>query len=285
MTQSFKVACVQNCAGAELVPNLEETAKASRRAAAEGASLICLPEYFSCLELAGNLLLGHPLPEDEHPALPLFTAIAGELGVHILLGSLAIQIAGERFANRSYLIDSKGNITARYDKIYLFDVDLPGGESYLESATVAPGDRAVLAPTPWGPLGLSICYDLRFAQLYRSLAQAGAKMLAVPSAFTKTSGEAHWHVLAQARAIETGSYLFAPSQYGVHAEGRACYGHSLIVDPWGRVLADGGEGPGFVIAEVNLAEADKARSMIAALKHDRAFSLEQAPPLKEAAAS
>ena len=150
---------------------------------------------------------------------------------------------------------------------------------------MAPGGEAVLAPTPWGPLGLSICYDLRFAQLYRSLAQAGAKMLAVPAAFTKTTGEAHWQVLLRARAIETGCFVFAPSQYGVHAEGRACYGHSLIVDPWGRVLADAGDGPGYVVAEIDLAEVDKARGMIAALKHDRDFNLEQATALKEVAAS
>lgn len=277
MSQTFKVACVQNCAGPALAPNLEETAAACRAAAQDGAALICLPEYFGSLDLRGKLLLGNPLPEDSHPALTLFRGLAAELGVHILLGSLAIETGGDRFSNRSYLIDAAGAIVARYNKIHLFDVDLPGGESYQESGTVAPGDRAVLAPTPWGPLGLSICYDLRFAQLYRSLAKAGAKMLAIPAAFTKTTGEAHWHVLLRARAIETGSFVFAPSQYGVHAEDRACYGHSLIVDPWGRVLADGGEGPGFVIAEVDLAEADKARAMIAALRHDRDFSLEDAP--------
>jgi len=285
MSQRFKVACVQNCAGPLLEPNLEETAAACRAVAQEGAALICLPEYFSSLDLRGKLLLGNPLPEAGHPALPLFRGLAAELGVHILLGSLAIETGAARFSNRSYLIDASGAIVARYDKIHLFDVDLPGGESYQESGTVAPGDRAVLAPTPWGPLGLSICYDLRFARLYRALAKAGAKMLAVPAAFTKTTGEAHWHVLLRARAIETGAYVFAPSQYGVHAEGRACYGHSLIVDPWGRVLADAGDGPGYAIAEVDLAEADKARGMIAALRHDRDFTLDAAPARQEAAAS
>jgi predicted amidohydrolase len=277
MSQSFKVACVQNCAGPLLEPNLEETAAACRSAAKNGAALICLPEYFGSLDLRGKLLLGNPLPEESHPALPLFRGLAAELGVHILLGSLAIDTGEPRFSNRSYLIDATGAIVARYNKIHLFDVDLPSGESYQESGTVAPGDRAVLAPTPWGLLGLSICYDLRFAQLYRCLAKAGAKMLAVPAAFTKTTGEAHWHVLLRARAIETGSYVFAPSQYGVHAEGRACYGHSLIVDPWGRVLADAGDGPGYAIADVDLAEADRARSMIAALQHDRGFTLDETP--------
>ena len=273
MKTRFKVACVQNCAGPEIGPNLEEATSLCRAAASDGASLICLPEYFSCLELNGNLILGHPYPEESHPALAHFQDVAADLSVHILLGSLAVETDEARFCNRSYLLAPDGQVMSRYDKIHLFDVDLPGGEIYRESGTVRPGTDAVLAPTPWGPLGLTICYDLRFPHLYRSLAQAGARMLAIPAAFTKTTGQAHWHVLIRARAIENGCYVFAPSQFGTHAENRACYGHSRIVDPWGRVLADGGEDAGYIIAEIDMAEVDKARGMIASLKHDRPFEL------------
>ncbi len=276
------VACIQNSAQSEIVPNLEETATLTRQAASEGAQFVCLPEYFSCLDVIGNMLLAHPLPEDEHPALPLFTGLARDLKIQVLLGSLAIDTGGEKFVNRSFMISDTGEITARYDKIHLFDVDLPGGESYRESASVAPGDQAVLAPTPWGPLGMSICYDLRFPRLYRALAQAGAGMLTVPAAFTKTTGEAHWHVLMRARAIENGCFVFAPSQYGVHASGSACFGHSLIVDPWGRVLDDAGEEAGYALAECDLDEVGKARGMIASLQHDRDFAAPEiaAPPLQ-----
>ncbi len=284
MTTRFTVACVQNCAGPEIEPNLRETAELTRQAAGEGAELICLPEYFSCLDLKDNLILGQPFPEEAHPALIRFRALADELSVHLLLGSLAVETGEARFANRSYLLGPNGDVLARYDKIHLFDVDLPGGEIYRESGTVRPGTEAVLAPTPWGPLGLSVCYDLRFPMLYRSLAQAGARILTVPAAFTKTTGEAHWHVLMRARAIENGAYVFAPSQYGLHAGNRACYGHSLIVDPWGRVLADGGEGPGIITAEIDMAEVNKARGMIASLQHDRPFTAPHAKGAGEVAA-
>ena len=160
----------------------------------------------------------------------------------------------------------------RYDKIHLFDVDLADGESYRESATIAAGDRAITADLPWGKLGLSICYDLRFPHLYRALAQAGADFLAVPAAFTKTTGEAHWHVLLRARAIESGCYVIAPCQTGTHPGGGACYGHSLLVDPWGRILADGGEATGIVLGEIDPAEVTRARGMIPSLQHDRPFA-------------
>ncbi len=184
--------------------------------------------------------------------------------------------------NRAYMLDPKGGIVARYDKIHLFDVDLKGGETYRESDTVRGGDRAVLAPTPWCLVGMSICYDLRFAYLYRALAQAGASFLTIPAAFTHTTGKAHWHILVRARAIETGCFVFAPCQSGTHAEGRRTYGHSLVVDPWGEVLADGGEEEGFVTAVIDPAKVEEARRMIPALRHDRAFKA-PAPPAKAAA--
>jgi predicted amidohydrolase len=211
-------------------------------------------------------------PEAEHPAIPAFSALAAELGVWLLIGSLQIKLDAVTCANRSFLFDDCGRVVARYDKIHMFDVDLQGGESYRESKTFRPGDRAVIADTPWGKVGLTVCYDLRFAYLYRALAQAGASFLTVPSAFTVPTGQAHWHTLLRARAIETGSFVFAPAQCGGHAEGRKTYGHSLIVAPWGEVLADGGEAPGVITADIDPAKVAEARSMIPALTHDRRFS-------------
>ena len=274
--KTFTVACVQNCAGTETDPNLRDCADLVREAAGRGAAFVLLPEYFTGLDIKGDILIPDAFAEADHPALPLFAGLAREHRAWILLGSLAITVGGgpgrsERIANRSYLLDPEGTVAARYDKIHLFDVDLADGESYRESATIAPGTGAVLAELPWGRVGLSVCYDLRFPQLYRALAKAGADFLTVPAAFTRTTGQAHWHVLLRARAIETGCYVFAPCQFGVHAGGRATYGHSLIVDPWGQVLADGGEERGVVVAEVDPAAVGRARGMIPALSHDRPF--------------
>ena len=189
----------------------------------------------------------------------------------ILLGSIAVKLDNGKVHNRSYLLNGSGETAATYNKIHLFDVELKAGESYRESATVEPGTQAVVANTPWGGLGLTVCYDVRFGYLYRELAQAGADFLTVPAVFTRTTGRAHWHVLLRARAIETGCYVFAPGQCGVRPWGRATYGHSLIVDPWGKVLADGGEGPGFVTAQIDPARVAKARGMIPSLNHDSDF--------------
>jgi len=285
--ETFTVACVQNCAGTETEPNLKDCAELVREAAGRSAAFILLPEYFTGLDMQGQILIPEAFAEAEHPALPLFAGLARDHRAWILLGSLAITLEGgpgvsERIANRSYLLDPDGAVAARYDKIHLFDVDLPGGESYRESATIAPGACAAVADLPWGRVGLSICYDLRFAQLYRALAKAGADFLTVPAAFTKTTGQAHWHVLLRARAIETGCYVFAPCQYGVHAGERATYGHSLIIDPWGQVLADGGEERGVAVAEVDPAAVARARTMIPALQHDRAFDLAETGALARA---
>jgi predicted amidohydrolase len=272
MTGTVTVACVQNCAGPEIGPSLEEATALVRAARAQGAELICLPEYFSCLKTSDDQFVIGALSEAEHPALPHFRDLARELGAWLLLGSLAIKAGPGKVTNRSYLVDAAGEIAARYDKLHLFDVDLADGERYRESAAVAPGSNAVVAPTPWATLGLSICYDLRFPYLYRALAQAGAQILTVPAAFAHTTGQAHWHVLLRARAIETGCYVLAPCQCGTHGGGRPTYGHSLIVDPWGRILADGGDEPGIVTATLDLAEVAKARAMIPALQHDRAIA-------------
>ncbi|MGH8532562.1 MAG: carbon-nitrogen hydrolase family protein [Gammaproteobacteria bacterium] len=268
----FKVACIQNCADDDVAENITLATELVRAARAAGADLICLPENFSLIQVNDARLLAQAHTEESHPAIPHFRDLARELGAWILMGSLAIKLPAGKINNRSYLLDDSGRVIASYNKLHLFDVDLKAGESYRESATVEPGDRAVVAATPWGGVGLSVCYDLRFAYLYRALARAGARYLAIPAAFTRTTGQAHWHVLQRARAIETGSYVFAPGQCGIRRSGRATYGHSLIVDPWGRILADGGDESGFVIAEVDSARVEEARRMIPALRHDRGFT-------------
>jgi len=272
MSESITVACIQNCATPDLEANIAETMAMTREAAGQGARFICLPEYFSALDVENGRLKIPSFPEDQHPALPAFRALAEELEAWILLGSLPIDAGGGKAVNRGYLLNAKGAVAARYDKVHLFDVDLADGESYRESATIAPGCEAVVTDLPWSKLGLSICYDLRFPQLYRAMAQAGAEILVVPAAFTKTTGEAHWHILNRARAIENGAFVIAPCQCGVHAGGAATYGHSLIIDPWGEVLADGGEDPGVVIAEIDLPRVAEVRAMVPSLRHDRPFS-------------
>ncbi|MCP5365326.1 MAG: carbon-nitrogen hydrolase family protein [Hyphomicrobiales bacterium] len=265
----FRAACVQVNAGREFAANIEAACRFIRHAREQGADLVCLPENVSLLEPVTSRLKALALPEDEHPALKAFTGLAKESGAWILIGSLAIRSENGLIANRSFLLDDTGAIAARYDKIHLFDVDIGPGQQYRESDTFTPGTQPVVVQTPWGGLGLSICYDLRFPALYRRLAQTGADCLCVPAAFTRTTGEAHWHVLLRARAIENGCFVFAPAQCGTHAEGRQTFGHSLIIDPWGTVLADGGEGPGIIIADVDTDNVTAARRRVPALYHER----------------
>ncbi|MEE9195569.1 MAG: carbon-nitrogen hydrolase family protein [Alphaproteobacteria bacterium] len=272
---TFTVACVQTNSGREIEPNIEAASELVRDARAQGADLITLPENVTMLEPKGHLLRQKASPVDAdgngHPALDAFRELAAETGAWLVVGSLMVKLAGDAdmVANRSYLLDGKGAINAWYDKIHMFDVDLGGGESYRESAVYEPGDRAVVAPTPWGNLGMTVCYDVRFAALYRALAQAGADFLTVPAAFTRTTGKAHWHVLLRARAIETGCFVFAPAQCGTHAEGRETFGHSLIIDPWGEVLEDGGEDVGITMAEIDPAKVADARRRVPSLDHGR----------------
>lgn len=284
MSGPFTVACVQMSAGREIEPNVMAASISIREARAAGADFILTPENTTMIEPKRALLLEKAKPEAEHPALPAFRALAEETGAWLLIGSLTILLEDGRCANRSFLLDNAGRIAARYDKIHMFDVDLAGGERYRESASFRPGGEAVVAETPWGRVGLSVCYDLRFAHLYRALAQAGAGFLTVPAAFTRPTGQAHWHVLLRARAIETGCFVFAPAQCGEHAEGRKTYGHSLIVAPWGEILAEGGEEPGLILAEIDPARTEEARRMVPALSHDRPFTVPPAarPPLKAA---
>jgi len=273
MSTTFKAACVQVNAGTEILPNLQAAGDLVRRARDAGADFIAMPENVSMIVQGRDKVMARVKPESEHPGIPFFADLARETGAWLLAGTLGILLDEKRVANRSYLFDDQGRVVAHYDKIHMFDVDLKDGESYRESATFRPGERAVVANTPWGGLGMTICYDVRFAYLHRALAQAGARIITVPAAFTVPTGRAHWHVLLRARAIETGCFVIAPAQVGTHDEGRQTYGHSLIIAPWGEVLADAGDEVGFCIADLDMARVEESRRMVPALTHDRAFEV------------
>ena len=285
MSNAFTASCIQFTSARDYEPNIRIVSDLVRRARDDGADFVMTPENTGLTEPIGKLRREKARDEANHPVLTALREVAQETGVWLLIGSLAVDLSREldtgqgegRLANRSYLLDSSGAIIARYDKIHMFDVDLAGGESYRESNAFRPGGRMVLAETPWGVLGMTVCYDLRFPHLYRALAQAGADFLAVPSAFTVPTGKAHWHVLIRARAIENGCFVFAPAQWGEHAEGRRTYGHSLIVDPWGEVLADAGEGVGIVSARIEISGIAKARRMVPSLQHDRPYTKPKLP--------
>jgi predicted amidohydrolase len=257
-----------------------------RRAAAGGAVYVQTPENTSIMELEPDRLLSAIDTEDRSAPLRQLQALAKELGIWLHVGSLAMKLPSGKVANRSYLVTPQGDIAARYDKLHMFDVDLAGGESYRESRNFDPGTKAVLVDLPWGRLGMSICYDLRFPALYRALASAGADFIAVPAAFTKQTGEAHWRVLLRARAIETGAYVLAACQGGLHENGRSTYGHSIVVSPWGEVLAEAGEDPQILLADIDLGLCAETRAKIPSLKHGREFEVEIAgakvPSQKEA---
>lgn len=274
MGTAFKAALVQTTSGRDVGPNAHAMVQSISDAKAMGADVVMFPETAHMMELRGSLLAEKAAFEDDDPGLRLIRDSAREQSVWVLIGSLVLKhetLAG-KFVNRSILIDAAGEIVARYDKIHMFDADLGGGEYYRESKNYAPGGSAVIAGTPWGKLGMTVCYDLRFPHLYRGLAQAGAAMLSIPSAFTRPTGRAHWEVLLRARAIECGAFVFAPAQCGEHENGRKTYGHSLIVDPWGEVLADGGEIPGIIVADIDMARVEDARRRMPSLSHDRDYS-------------
>ncbi len=277
MSSSFKAACVQISSQLDMDANLEAASALVRDAADNGAQMVLLPENVSLMGANREQALAMAMPEARHKALPVFTELAREKGVWLMVGSLSVRLdeAGggeDMLANRSLLISDQGEVMVRYDKIHMFDVNIEGGESHRESETYRPGAQAVVAATPWGGLGMTICYDLRFPYLYRSLAQAGAHFMSVPSAFTRVSGRAHWHVLLRARAVETGCYIFAPAQCGDHANDRHTYGHSLIIDPWGKILAEAGESPCVIAADIDPSRVAAVRAMIPSLKHDRKFT-------------
>jgi predicted amidohydrolase len=269
---AFRAACVQLRSSDDVAENIRQTSALVREAAARGAQFIATPENTTLMAADGGAKLAQSFDEAHDPALPQFRALAKELGVTLLIGSLAIKVSETKTANRSFLIAPDGAITARYSKIHLFDVDLASGESYRESNTVAGGGTAVAAATPWGPIGLTICYDLRFPALYRKLAQKGVFAFAVPAAFTVPTGQAHWHILLRARAIENGAFVIAPAQGGNHANGRKTYGHSLIIAPWGQILAEAATDTGIILAEIDPDLSADARAKLPSLCHDRDFA-------------
>jgi len=270
----FRIACLQMQAGNDLEANLAGVRDMARAAAAGGAQFILTPEYALLLDGSGRVMRERALAADGSPALPALQALAQELKAWFLAGSLTVRADGAdgRIANRSFLIADDGAVVAAYDKIHMFDVTLPDGRTIRESSAYRPGERAVTAATPWGRVGLTVCYDLRLPGLYRALAQSGAHYITVPSSFQRQTGRVHWHTLVRARAIENGCFIIAPAMCGDHPGNRQTYGHTLVVDPWGEVLAEGGETPQIVYADIDPAAIARARGMIPSIDHDRVFS-------------
>ncbi len=276
MPSGLPIALIQTRTPATQGAALEHVEPLIRRAAAEGAKFILTPEGTNLLEQRRDRRGLAITDEDQDAAVLGLRHLAAELGVWLLIGSAIVKsghTGDDRAANRSLLIDAGGGIVARYDKLHVFDVDLPNGETYRESATIRPGDGAGLAETPWGKLGLTVCYDIRFPHLFRQIAKAGACMIALPAAFTVPTGEAHWETLLRARAIETGAFILAPAQGGTHEDGRRTWGRSTIVGPWGDIVAklDHDE-PGVLYATLDFEAVEKARASVPALRHDREFA-------------
>lgn len=265
----LRIGLIQTCTGIDPAANARTLAVDAERLAGQGVRIIFTPEMSGLLDRNIKRLATHDLAEEAEPTLAALRRVALERSVAISVGSLAIRRPDGRFANRSFVIGPDGAILQRYDKLHMFDVDLPNGERYRESGSFVAGDAVRLVDFPWGRLGLSICYDLRFPALFNSLAQAGADIIVVPAAFTRPTGAAHWHVLLRARAIETGAFIVAAAQSGVHADGRETYGHSLVVDPWGEILLDMEVEPGTAIIDLELDRVAETRARIPSLRHGR----------------
>jgi deaminated glutathione amidase len=274
--KALRAGIVQMCSGRDVARNVAAACELIRQAAGGGAQYVQTPEVTTLMELDRKRLFASIGPEAATPALTTFCELAVELEIWLHIGSMAVLADSGKIANRSFVISPSGAITARYDKIHMFDVDLPGGESYRESNNYEAGRHAVVVDLPWGPLGLTICYDLRFPHLFRALAHAGAGFIAVPAAFTRVTGEAHWHTLLRARAIETQCYILAAAQGGHHEHGRDTYGHSLVVSPWGQIIAEGGIEPGVIFADIDVGAIDEARTRVPSLRHDRTFEVQRA---------
>jgi len=271
MTSRLIAACVQTNTTPDLAANLERIRPMIREARERGAELITLPENVSLIGAQRENLFAQSPREDDHPAIAFFRAEARKTGAWILAGSIPIATDEERLANRSLMFNPKGEIVARYDKIHMFDAKLSDTEVFRESTNYRPGNCAVTAETPWGKIGMTICYDVRFPQLHRALAKAGASIITIPAAFVATTGRLHWHILVRARAIETGCFIIAPGQCGMHNAQRLSYGHSLIVAPSGQILAEAGEQPCVITAEIDLDEVAEARRKLPNLQHDCDF--------------
>lgn len=270
----MRVAVYQSRTGIDPAANARALVDAIGKAKAGGADMLFTPEMSGLLDQDRKRAAVHRHDEASDPVLAAVRRAAAEAGIWVDLGSLALLGGADgRLVNRAFIIDGEGAVRARYDKIHLFDVDLPTGESWRESAAYAPGERTVIATTPWAKIGLSICYDMRFPDLYRALSDAGAEILSVPAAFTVPTGRAHWHVLLRARAIEAGAFVIAAGQWGEHEDGRATFGHSLVVDPWGEILLDMGEGEGVGFADLDMARLADVRARVPALKHRRPIAM------------
>ncbi|API59563.1 nitrilase [Tardibacter chloracetimidivorans] len=269
----MRAAIIQTTSGIDPAANVHDLVQALAKAAGEGAEMAFTPEMCGMLDGKTARIREKAVTEADDPVLAAVRQAAASHGLWVHLGSLALKEEGaDRLVNRGFVIDADGEIRARYDKIHLFDVDLPSGERYRESATYRAGERADMAETPWFRMGMSICYDVRFAGLYQQLTDAGATLLSVPAAFTATTGEAHWHVLLRARAIEAGVFVVAAAQTGRHEDGRSTYGHSLVIDPWGEVLLDMGTEPGVALCEIDMAQVEDVRGRVPAIRHRRRFS-------------
>ena len=275
----YTIACLQANTSNDLAANLATVGAMMREAAANGAKLVATPEYTLMMDGSGRVMRDNALPPDGGDPLVHLRGLAKALQVWLLLGSLTLRTGEEgegadtRIVNRSFLISDAGEVVASYDKIHMFDVTLPDGKVIRESSAYRPGDKAVVVDTPLGKVGLTICYDLRFPGLFRTLAQAGAQLITVPSSFQRQTGKAHWHALLQARAIENGCWIVAPAMCGEHTGNRQTFGHSLVVNPWGEVVADSGEGPGVVYAEIDVGRVAKVRGMVPSLTHDRRYEI------------
>lgn len=296
-------ACVQLCSSDQIAHNIQQVSHFVNEAAAQGARLIVTPEMTGLFDMRPGRLLANAQTEQADLTLAALRKLTAQLKVNLIIGSLAIKVSDTHCVNRSYFIDPQGEIRARYDKIHLFDVKIDDGQIYQESSRIQPGEQAVLVAANNGDvrdgfandasvndasvndaskatenyhIGLSICYDIRFAYLYRTLAQAGADIITIPAAFTVPTGAAHWHVLVRARAIETGCFILAAAQHGSHSDGRCTYGHSLMVDPWGNILAERAQDPGIIVANIDLTQVAQARQKIPCLLHDRNIVLRQA---------
>ena len=269
---NLKVACIQTNSKSDPNINIREVSSLIRAAKSKGAELITTPEVVGMLEPNREKALNKAQPENYHGVLREFQALSRDLAIWLLIGSISVKLSNGKLANRSFLINPDGQIIARYTKIHMFDVEVNDGSIYRESATYQPGTSACLARTPWGLVGLTICYDIRFPALYRDLAKAGAKIIFIPSAFTEVTGEAHWHILQRARAIENGCFIVSAAQTGMQAQHRKTFGHSIIVDPWGNILADADKDVGFITADLDLNLVDEGRKKIPSLTHDREYS-------------
>ena len=272
---TLRAACIQLRSTPNIAPNIDMASTLIRAAANQGATFIATPEMTNILDIRPDQARSRTCVEANDACLNALSDLARRLNITLLIGSLAVALpSDDRFANRSYIIGPDGEIQARYDKIHMFDVEIGDGQTYRESKSYRSGRTATIADTPIGRVGMTICYDVRFPHLYRLLGQAGAEIITIPAAFTRVTGEAHWYVLVRARAIETGCYVLAPAQGGNHEDGRETFGHSLIVSPWGEILAEANHvEPGYIIADLDLNQVAEARARVPALYNDQNFSL------------